>query len=116
MELYNKYPLFGSGFFVDNERETFLFAHSTLIQTLSSLGVFGLFALIFYYLTIYNIDLKLAENKVLFFSLLIPEIYGMVDVSIYYIVYLLILLFVIVFISKNPSVLRKKSIKNESIS
>lgn len=92
LEIYQYYlkqwkmkPLFGWGFFYP-QSSLYRWGHSTLIHTLYISGIFGAIALCYHLFEKYYSVLKKMNlvRMCIFFSFLLPGIYGMFDLTYYY--------------------------------
>lgn len=105
-ELWSKQPIFGYGILYPNTLEghvdvginAYQWAHSTLLQALFTGGIVGFVAMVYhlfekYYLIIRNMNL---EKLTLLMGYLLSGIYGMFDVSYYYINYMIVLIIIFV--------------------
>lgn len=102
-ELFLKKPIFGYGILYGENQEFvvdwlgslgYQFSHSTILQTMMTAGIVGLFGLLFHYFEKYYSLLRHLNIQKLFIlgSLLIPEIYGFFDVSYFYINYMIVII------------------------
>jgi O-antigen ligase len=84
MKIFLQYPIFGGGWLsilsFPFDGRLFMF-HSTLIQVLATMGLFGLYALIVHYFQIFNYMLKeITFEKYLFIiGYIATQIHGLVD-------------------------------------
>lgn len=110
IKLWSKHPIFGYGILYPNTIEghidvainDYQWAHSTLLHTLFISGLVGFSSIIFhlfekYYSISRNINL---EKFTLLIGYLFSEIYGIFDVSYYYINYMIVLIILFVISEK----------------
>jgi O-antigen ligase len=94
IENFKQYPIFGTGFFGYNDNHTFIaanflptMAHNTIVQLLSSMGIFGLLAYLYYRVSIFiPIIRKITTEKyMLMLSLLYTMASSLLDNFVFYI-------------------------------
>ncbi len=98
---------FGKGvlfsmFTIEDEIQTYTWGHSTIIQTFTTMGIFGTLGLLYHFFEKYYVLLRKPnpEKIVIFLGLLGSGLYGLVDVSYYFINYMIVL--VLIFIVCEP--------------
>ncbi len=98
LEMEN-HMIFGKGllfsmFTVDGETSSYVWGHSTIIQTFSTMGIFGILALLYHLFEKYYVLLKKVtpEKIVIVLALAGSGLYGLIDVSYYFINYMIILI------------------------
>ncbi len=113
-EIYKKclqnlkeYKIFGKGIFSqfngDNYGNTsYVWGHSTITQTASTMGGFGLLSIFFHFGQKYYVLLKNATNykMIIFYSFFISGLYGLVDISYYFVNYMIPLVIVMALLEK----------------
>lgn len=99
--------VFGKGFLYslfidDNPVGEYMWGHSTIIQTVSTMGLFGLAGLLYHFIEKYFVLLKKInfEKLIIFLAFLGSGIYGLFDVSYYFINYMVVL--ILIFIMCEP--------------
>lgn len=99
--------LFGKGvlfsmFTVEGEEVMYVWGHSTILQTFSTMGIFGTIGLLYHLFEKYFVLLKKTnfEKLMIFISLFGSGLYGLFDVSYYFINYMVVL--VIIFVLCEP--------------
>ena len=84
IDIFLRYPLFGGGWLsihsFEFEGRLFMF-HSTIIQTIATMGLFGLVALIIHYKEVFTLFFKqhTFEKKIIFVGYLSVQIHGLID-------------------------------------
>lgn len=98
---------FGKGvlfsmFTIEDEIQTYTWGHSTIIQTFTTMGIFGTLGLLYHFFEKYYVLFKKVsfEKIIIFLSLFGSGLYGLVDVSYYFINYMIVL--VLIFIICEP--------------
>ena len=98
---------FGKGvlfsmFTIEDEIQTYTWGHSTIIQTFTTMGILGTLGLLYHFFEKYYVLLRKPnpEKIVIFLSFLGSGLYGLVDVSYYFINYMVVL--VVIFIVCEP--------------
>lgn len=94
--LFSMFPVEGE---VGNN---YIWGHSTIIQTFSTMGIFGLLALLYHLFEKYYVLIKQAnpEKIIIVMALAGSGLYGLFDVSYYFINYMVIL--IILFVVAEP--------------
>lgn len=85
MQQWKLKPIFGWGFFYPRE-SLYRWGHSTIIHTFYTLGVVGVLAISYHLFEKYYAVLKKMNliKMIIFFSFFLPGIYGMFDLTYYY--------------------------------
>lgn len=96
LNAFKERPLFGHGMFApfSSNSETYTWGHSTLLHTLYTAGGFGVGALLFhlgekYYWLLRQINI---EKIIIIFSFAMSGLYGLFDVSYYFMNYMILLI------------------------
>lgn len=101
-------PIFGKGFLtsstaIGTETEDYLWAHGTIFQTAESFGTIGLVALVVHFFEKYwNLIKKINLKKAMILcSFLGSGLYGLFDISYYYINYMVVIVLIFVFMDRT---------------
>lgn len=96
-------PIFGFGMFHSfgqggTEEIPYLWGHNTFIHAAYTLGILGFLAMVFHHIQKYAFCFKNRsfEKVVLFFSFLATDIYGFIDVSYFFINFMIVLLIILI--------------------
>ncbi len=117
--IIKKYPIFGRGMLSNfNESGDYVWGHSTYLQTAMTMGIVGVIFLSFHMVQKY---FYLAKNANLWkimtiFGLAMSDLYGLFDVSYYFVNYMIVLIVVLVSIDNlinEPLFLCKKITNNK---
>lgn len=110
-DAFKQRPLFGYGMFApfSGSSETYTWGHSTILHTLYTAGIFGTGALLFhfgqkYYLLFRQINIKKA---IVIFSFGLSGLYGLFDVSYYFMNYMIILIMTMAIIEQDIIIMNK---------
>lgn len=109
MEIYKEHPIFGYGMFApfaQNESEvitTYEWGHSTLLHTLYTMGFVGVGCLFYHLFEKYFRLLKKPNIKktAILFSLAMSGLYGLFDVSYYFICYMVVLIILLAIVENE---------------
>ena len=99
---FGKGVLFSLFEFEEEGVGTYLWGHSTILQTFTTMGILGTLALFYHFFEKYFVLLKRInyEKVIIFLGLFGSGLYGLVDVSYYFINYMIVL--VLIFILCEP--------------
>ena len=97
-DMFKQYPLFGAGWtsLINYRPGSRLFMyHSTLIQAIATMGLFGLFALIIHYIEVFRFMFKgiTLEKGLFLLGYVASQIHGLIDNVQYAVPYMLLLVF-----------------------
>lgn len=99
LEKIKHYPIFGCGMLscFDAETGQFMWAHSTILHTTTTMGLVGTIALIYHMFEKYYYFFKKAElwKLMVILSLGMSDLYGMIDVSYYFINYMVLMIVIL---------------------
>jgi len=111
IDTFKQRPLFGYGMFApfSGGTDTYTWGHSTVLHTLYTAGAFGVGALLFhlgqkYYLLLRQMNI---QKIIVAFSFSISGLYGLFDVSYYFMNYMIILIIVMATIEQEIVMIRK---------
>lgn len=111
---FKERPIFGYGLFApfSETGDTYTWGHSTILHTVYTAGIFGGGALLFhlgqkYYLLFRQINIR---KLIVAFSFLLSGLYGLFDVSYYFINYMILLIIVIATIEKEIMAIGKEEV------
>lgn len=94
-----QYPIFGCGMLscFDSETGKFMWAHSTLLHTATTMGVVGTIALIYHMFEKYYYFFKKKQlwKLMVIISLGMSDLYGMIDVSYYFVNYMVLMIVIL---------------------
>ena len=103
LEELKSQPIFGFGMFHSfgqggTEEIPYLWGHNTFIHAAYTLGLLGFGAMVFHHIQKYLFCFKNRrfEKVVLFFSFLATDIYGFIDVSYFFINFMIVLLIILI--------------------
>ena len=103
LEELKEQPIFGFGMFHSfgqggTEEIPYLWGHNTFIHAAYTLGLLGFGAMVFHHIQKYAFCFKNRsfEKVVLFFSFLATDIYGFIDVSYFFINFMIVLLIILI--------------------
>ena len=103
LEELKEQPIFGFGMFHSfgqggTEEIPYLWGHNTFIHAAYTLGLLGFGAMVFHHIQKYLFCFKNRrfEKVVLFFSFLATDIYGFIDVSYFFINFMIVLLIILI--------------------
>ena len=110
------HPVFGHGILypiINSSNSSYLWGHNTFLHTLYTLGIFGVLTLIFHFIEKYYCVIKKMnyEKFTLFLFFLLSDLYGLIDVSYFFINYMIVL--IVVFILANNYFNKIRYNKNE---
>ena len=108
---YKLHPLFGSGMFspfydiLEEGVGEYQWGHSTLLHTILTMGTFGLLALLYHFFEKYFYLVKKMnkEKFLVLMGFLLSGLYGMIDVSYYFINYMIVLIVILAIIENTIS-------------
>lgn len=115
---FKENPIFGKGMFspfyniIETGVGEYQWGHSTVLHTILTMGSFGVVALLYHFFEKYFYLIK-KMNKEKFFVLmgfLLSGLYGLIDVSYYFINYMMVLIIILAIIENTIS---KEEEKNE---
>jgi len=121
LEIFKMHPIFGSGWMsidliTENIPEWRLFMyHSTLIQALAAMGIFGLIALLIHYFQVFSVLFNhfTLEKQLIFIGYIATQVHGLIDNVQYSVPYSFLIVFIFVMIEKaeTPTVFREEGHK-----
>ncbi len=110
-EAFKQRPLFGYGMFApfSGSSEIYTWGHSTILHTLYTAGILGAGALLFhlgqkYYLLFRQINIK---KVIVIFSFGLSGLYGLFDVSYYFMNYMIVLIMAMAIIEQDIIIMNK---------
>lgn len=106
IKYFLEYPVFGKSWYSDMwEDNSFRSYHNTILHTLATMGMFGLFALIYHHIGVIHLFIKNKGFETLVVSgmLIITHVHGMVDNTYYAPLHLLPLLILFIAIENKKT-------------
>lgn len=117
IEIFKMHPIFGSGWISidivkqDIPQWRLFMYHSTLIQALAAMGIFGLIALLIHYFQVFSVLFNnfTLEKQLIFIGYIATQVHGLIDNVQYSVPYSFLIVFIFVMIEKAdiPSVFKR---------
>jgi O-antigen ligase len=121
IEIFKMHPIFGSGWMsidlvnADQPWWRLFMYHSTIIQALAAMGIFGLIALLIHYFQVFSVLFNnfTLEKQLIFIGYIATQIHGLIDNVQYSVPYSFLIVYIFVMIEKSDveTVFRKEGRK-----